>query len=191
MYRIAVTNRHLCEEDFLARIRRLADGETYQAILLREKDLTEAEYTELAGQVTDICRSYGKKCILHTFYSTAERLSHPYIHLPLPVWERAEADSLRFFSEIGTSVHSVEQAKQAERFGAAYMTAGHIFATDCKQGLPPRGLSFLREVCDSVSVPVYGIGGISIRNEKEVTGQGAAGVCIMSGAMRGDFDITR
>lgn len=39
----------------------------------------------------------------------------------------------QFFKVIGTSVHSVEDAIKAEQLGATYMTAGHIFATDCKK----------------------------------------------------------
>ena len=48
MYRIAVTNRLLCQGDFLTRVEQLAKGEKYQTILLREKDLTEPEYEKLA-----------------------------------------------------------------------------------------------------------------------------------------------
>ena len=48
------------------------------------------------------------------------------------------------FQRIGTSVHSVEDAKEAERLGVSYMTAGHIYITDCKKGLAPRGLGFLK-----------------------------------------------
>lgn len=184
MYRIAVTNRHLCEGDFLVRIRQLAAGEEYEAILLREKDLTEAKYRELAEQVLRICRAHQKKCILHTFYETAEALKHPYIHLPLPILEEMEPGWRKSFREIGTSVHSVTQAEEAERLGATYITAGHIFATDCKKGLPPRGVSFLRDVCERVSVPVYGIGGINRDNEEQIIENGASGVCIMSGSMR-------
>ena len=50
MYRIAVTNRHLCEGDFLERIRQIAQGDEYNAILLREKDLSHEEYEELADR---------------------------------------------------------------------------------------------------------------------------------------------
>ena len=183
MYRIAVTNRNLCRGDFLSRVRELAKGSEYQAILLREKDMTETEYRVLAEQVLTICSRYGKKCILHNFVRAAEDLGHPCLHLPLPVWEETEKSRLKTFSEIGTSVHSLEQAKRALSLGASYITAGHIFTTDCKRGLPPRGLSFLREICTEVSIPVYGIDGINRKNEELVTGQGAAGVCIMSGAM--------
>ena len=90
------------------------------------------------------------------------------------------------FRQIGSSVHSVEDALKAESLGADYLTAGHIYTTDCKKGLPPRGLVFLEEVCRRVSIPVYAIGGIKI-NEKqlqEVMDCGAKGGCIMSGMMQ-------
>lgn len=186
MYRIAVTNRHLCEEDFLSRIKKIAGGTTYQAILLREKDLSEEEYEKLAGKVLSLCHPAGKPCILHNFPEVALRLHHPYLHLPLSIWERYEKkEELRYaMKKIGTSVHSLEQARRAEELQADYVTAGHLFATDCKKGLEPRGLSFLKEMVQEVSVPVYGIGGIRRENEEQVLEQGAAGVCIMSGCMR-------
>lgn len=71
MYRIAVTNRHLCEGDFLERIRQIAQGDEYNAILLREKDLSHEEYEELAKKVLKITNLAGKKCILHRDYKAA------------------------------------------------------------------------------------------------------------------------
>lgn len=189
MYRIAVTNRHLCEGDFLTRVKRLAEDDFYQAILLREKDLPEEQYEMLAREVLDICHKSGKKCILHSFPQAAWRLGHSYIHLPLPVWHslgKQERSQLKkSMREIGTSVHSIEQFKQAVELGASYVTAGHIFATDCKRGIAPRGLNFLQSICQVSDIPVYGIGGINRENESRVIEAGAAGVCIMSACMKG------
>ena len=67
--------------------------------------------------------------------------------------------------------------------GASYVTGGHIFATDCKKGVPPRGLDFLKAVCSSVNIPVYAIGGINGDNINSVLNAGASGACIMSGLM--------
>lgn len=184
MYRIAVTNRHLCREDFLARIRKLAEDPVYNAILLREKDLTEMEYRSLAGEVLTVCQETGKKCILHTFHQAAWECRHPLIHLPLPLFRTLGKEEREFFTEIGTSVHSLEEAEAAVRLGAAYLTAGHIFPTGCKPDLPPRGLEFIKEIGSKVSIPVYGIGGICRENEESVMDQGACGVCMMSEAMR-------
>lgn len=190
MIRIAVTNRMLCEGDFLERIRQIAGGTRFDAVLLREKDLTEPEYETLAGEVLAICRREGMPCLLHGFPGVAKRLGHPFLHLPLPVWEnmgRQEREELRGRMEkMGTSVHSGEQLQKALQLGADYVLAGHIFATDCKRGLPPRGLRFLGEICSASTVPVYAIGGIRAENENLAAGQGAAGVCIMSGCMRGE-----
>ena len=77
----------------------------------------------------------------------------------------------------------MEDAQEAERLGCTYITAGHIFATDCKKGLPPRGLSFLREVCRTVQIPVWAIGGIEPENFLSVMATGAQGGCVMSGLM--------
>jgi thiamine-phosphate pyrophosphorylase len=96
------------------------------------------------------------------------------------------ADQLSYFDEIGSSVHSVDEAKEAVRLGCTRLAAGHIFSTDCKPGLAPRGLGFLRSVCEAVPVPVYAIGGIDGSPEQleAVKGCGAAGACMMSGAMK-------
>ena len=72
---------------------------------------------------------------------------------------------------------------EAEALGCTYVTAGHVFDTDCKRGLPGRGLGFLKEVCGSVSIPVYAIGGIGPDNIADVRKTGAAGACVMSSAM--------
>ncbi len=49
----------------------------------------------------------------------------------------------------------------------------------------PRGLEFLEEICRSVSLPVYAIGGIRLDREQieKTLAAGARGVCVMSGAM--------
>ena len=181
---IAVTNISLCERPFLEQIERVCRFKP-KALILREKDLPENEYERIAKQVMEICGRYDLLCILHSFQQTAVKLNWRAIHLPLTVLKKS-VDMLDNFDIVGTSVHSVEDALEAQRLGADYVTAGHIYETDCKKGLPPRGLEFLKNVCDSVDIPVYGIGGIKINEEQieEVKKCGASGGCIMSGMMR-------
>ena len=180
---IAVTNRSLCQRPFAEQIDRVCSLHP-KAVILREKDLPEEEYSRLAEQILEICKRYQVPCILHTYVNVAEKLHHPYIHLPIFLLEKYEG-KLGGFRQIGSSVHSVEDALKAESLGADYLTAGHIYTTDCKKGLAPRGLEFLKEVCDSVTIPVYAIGGIDVDGTRrdEVKMCGAAGSCIMSGMM--------
>lgn len=179
---LCVTNRTLCREDFLHRIEAIAACSP-AGILLREKDLPEPAYRALAVQVLEICRRYDTRCILHSFVGVARELGASAIHLPLPLLRRMRAADRGSFREIGASCHSPEEAREAQRLGCTYITAGHIFPTDCKQGVPPRGLVFLRRVCESVSIPVYAIGGIDSGNIAAVRESGASGACVMSGAM--------
>lgn len=179
---ICVTNRRLCGTDFLQRIEEIASCGP-RAIILREKDLSENEYRQLAKKVMAICERKKVPCILHSFVNTAIELGAEQIHLPMHVMRSLSEAEKACFSAIGASCHSLEEALEAKRLGCTYITAGHIFATDCKKGLPPRGTDFLRSICEQVSAPVYAIGGIDSGNIEEVRRCGAEGACIMSGLM--------
>lgn len=178
---ILVTNRKLCKDDFLERIDLLAKGKP-NAIMLREKDLSLVEYEDLARDVNKICLANRVPMIINQNISVAQKLMLPNIHLSLPILRNYRNEKLPFL-RIGASVHSVSEAVEAQELGASYLIAGHIFSTDCKKGVPPRGLTFLKKVCDTVSIPVFAIGGISQNNIKEVVATGAKGWCIMSEAM--------
>lgn len=169
---ICITNRKMCG-DFSERV-----SELYKNgidVILREKDLNEAEYEKLAKKVIEVCPDV----ILHTYTDAAERLGIKKIHLPFAML-KPDMD----FKTVGVSVHSAAEAKAAEKMGADYVIAGHIFATDCKKGLEPRGTDFLREVVNAVNIPVYAVGGIMPNNIGMIKGTGAQGACIMSGFMQ-------
>ena len=182
---IAVTNRRLCQRPFLEQLERVCSVRP-AGVILREKDLTEAQYQTLAEKVLALCRRYDVPCSLHGCPEAARRLGVQSVQLPL--WQLEAAGGrpgLVGLGQIGASVHSVQEALRAEALGADSVTAGHIYETSCKEGLPPRGTEFLRAVCSAVRIPVYAIGGIRLEENqiRAVLGCGAAGVCIMSGMM--------
>lgn len=180
---ICITNRKLCSNNFLDQIEMIASAHP-KAIVLREKDLSEKEYEQLARQVMQICQKHGTQCILHSFSNVATTLGATAVHMPLPLLQKMTPQEKSHFQIIGASCHSLEEAKEAQDLGCTYITAGHIFLTDCKKGLPGRGLPFLEEICKTVRIPVYAIGGIFSQNMESVRKTGAAGACIMSGFMR-------
>lgn len=174
---ICVTNRKLCNIPLEQRIEQLSEM-GIKKVILREKDLSEEEYTALAEKISSIS---GIELYIHNFPNAARKLSLNRLHLPLSLLsEKLTAE----FETVGASVHSVKEAKTAEKLGASYITAGHIFATDCKKDLAPRGIEFLKTVCNSVKIPVYAIGGITADNMQSCLEAGAAGVCVMSGLMK-------
>jgi thiamine-phosphate pyrophosphorylase len=177
--RICITNRKLVKGDFVEQIKRLT-ATNIDIFILREKDLEEDVYMELAKKVMKICEDAGKLCILHTFADVALKLNCKAIHLPLQQLRDMPAQTKSHFEILGASIHSVEEALEAEKLGATYVTASHIFPTACKQGLPPRGLEFLRQVTEAVDIPVYALGGICEEKSPECINAGAEGVCMMS-----------
>ena len=123
--------------------------------------------------------------IPHTYISAARQVGAEAIHLPFGLLQKYHGTGeLEGITHIGVSIHSPEEAARAQELGAAYVTAGHIFATGCKPGLAPRGIPFLEEVCASVSIPIYAIGGIHWDNLPLIRQTKASGVCMMSEYMR-------
>lgn len=178
---ICVTHRLLCPDDFLERLDRIAAQHPY-AIVLREKDLSEIEYEALARDCLRICQKHDVPLNLNSQIAVAQRIGCDGIHLPFHLLLQHK-NELEDFSRIGVSLHSPEEAAQLADTPATYVQAGHVFPTDCKAGVPPRGLSFLRAVCQATDLPVFGIGGITAERYPAVLQTGAAGACIMSGLM--------
>lgn len=191
---ICVTNRHLFDDienaggqpSFLARLEQIAAAHP-AAIVLREKDMEEGAYEVLARDVQRICRRHQVPFIAHTYAGVAAQLGADALHLPLPLLRRLRERGAALPAYLGTSCHSLEDVREAERLGCSYLIAGHIYATTCKPGLPPRGLAFLREVTAAAELPVYAIGGITPARLREVLAAGAAGGCAMSSLMRGEL----
>lgn len=179
---LAVTNRKLCQKDFFEVLENICSNGV-DGILLREKDLTKKEYRQLACRCNEICKSYQVPLGVSHFAEVAAELEIPWIHLSVEEAQRREYNRKKFH-KVGVSVHSLEEALEMERLQADYLVAGHVFATDCKKGLKPRGIEFLREICSVVKIPVYAIGGITNENIEVVLQAGAKGVCVMSGMMK-------
>ena len=177
---ICVTHRLLCPDDFLERLDRIAAQHPY-AIVLREKDLSESEYEALARDCLRICQKHAVPLNLNSQIAVAQRIGCDGIHLPFHLLLQHK-NELEDFSRVGVSLHSPEEAAQLTDTPATYVQAGHVFPTDCKAGVPPRGLSFLRAVCQATDLPVFGIGGITAERYPAVV-QTGAGACIMSGLM--------
>ncbi|MGN1317378.1 MAG: thiamine phosphate synthase [Lachnospirales bacterium] len=175
MYKIAITNRFLCD-NLLEKIKNIKN---YDYIILREKDLSEKDYYNLSKKAISI----SNKIILHSFIDVALKLNYKKIHLPYNLFIE-NINKLKDFEIVGVSTHSLEEAKICEKLGANYITFSHIFKTKCKEGLEPKGLEKLKEVCENVNIPVYALGGIDDENAKDCVNVGAYGVCEMSKAMK-------
>lgn len=185
---IAVTDSASCPRPLPKQIERLAKLTELrpQSVILRAKALDKAAYRTLALQAQQSCKVTGIPLILHSDWQLAHDLGISKLHLPLALLRQMPACKRTHFTWLSTSVHSIGEAQEAQELGATVLIAGHIYTTQCKAGLAPRGLGFLQAVCSAVSLPVYAIGGIGFdaTQHAELQANGARGACVMSAYMR-------
>lgn len=178
---IVVTNRVICKGDFFERLEEIVCVKP-DAVILREKSLSTTEYQLLAEKCKKICDKYGVDLIVNTFISSAKKAGIKKVQLPMAEFLRKRSE-LNDFEEIGVSVHSLDEAILAEKLGANFLIAGHIYMTPSKPDMPSRGIEFIENICERVSIPVMAIGGITPARVPEVEKAGAKGVCVMTPLM--------
>lgn len=179
---IAITNRALCAEPLAERVAALC-AVGIDRVIVREKDLSERGYIALVHEILHALEpEHRDKIVVNTFADVAQELGIPRVQLPL-LELNEHSDFANEFHEVGVSVHGVAEAQLAQKLGADYLIAGHVFPTDCKPDLEPRGLDFLREVDRATAIPVYALGGIDEETIAQVQETGVAGACLMSSLM--------
>lgn len=151
---------------------------TVKDIVLREKDLTDAEYAALSIDIKAVLKDSGINLYVRSI-SAAEICETQYIHMPFKDYVARETSESSNYT-YSVSVHSVEEAKICENLGASRIITGHVYPTDCKQGLPPRGLEYLKSIVNAVSIPVVAIGGILPDNLVKTVQTGIYDVAVMS-----------
>ncbi|OAK11248.1 thiamine phosphate synthase [Bacillus wiedmannii] len=85
------------------------------------------------------------------------------------------------YLHVGYSVHSLEEAIDAFKNGSDSLVYGHVFPTDCKKGVPARGLEEVSGISKCLSIPITAIGGITTENIGDVLTNGVSGIAVMSG----------
>ncbi len=171
---ICVTHRRLCPDDFLTRMQRILAAQPH-AVILREKDLCEADYLALARELLPLCKAQNVPLLLN---------GHPQLSISLGCGAHLPFVRRTELVQGGISVHTPAEAQTLRQSNASYLIAGHIWATDCKAGLAGRGTAFLQAVVQSAgTIPVYAIGGVTPARMPDVRKAGACGACVMSGLM--------
>jgi thiamine-phosphate pyrophosphorylase len=146
-------------------------------VQLRRKGSTTEDLVEAGRGFGDL----GATFVVNDDVEAALRLGADGVHLGRndEGAERAVAEGLL----LGTSAASVQEAREGEEAGAAYIGAGPVWATPSKPDTDPAiGVGGLAEICSAVSIPVVAIGGIDASNAANCIRAGAAGVAVIRAA---------
>jgi thiamine-phosphate pyrophosphorylase len=79
---------------------------------------------------------------------------------------------------IGVSCHSLNQAKQAQKIGADYISIGPVFPTPLKPAIKPVGLNLINKIEAEIKIPFFAIGHINQLTIDSVIASGVKRVAI-------------
>lgn len=170
-----ITQRARMKPNFQTALQAALEGGA-RLIQLREPDATTARRLELALRAKQLCDSCGATLIINNDADLARQIGAG-LHLPERRVQHEGAE--RFGALTGASIHSIEAARRIQDMGFDYAVFGHVFETVSHPDAKPRGLEMLREVCASVQIPVFAVGGIDASNAASCRGAGAHGVAVI------------
>ena len=165
------------------------------AVQVREKDLGAADLAVLCRRLLEPARAVGAMLVVNDRVDVALAVGAGAVqrtHASLPVDDIRAIAGRRL--RIGASVHSLQDALDAELEGADWVTYGPVYETPSKRPYgPPQGLARLADVARGLRIPVIAIGGITPERVKDVREAGARGVAVISSILAADSpaDATR
>ena len=152
------------------------------AVQLRRKDHSARAFVEETRALVAELRPRGIPLIVNDRVDVALAAGADGVHVgqdDLPA-----ADVRRMVGEdriVGLSVTNVSEAIAVDPAIVDYAGIGPVFATPTKpDAAPPLGLAGTRAVCDVLTVPAVGIGGIGLTNATDVLTTGVAGIAVIS-----------
>ncbi|WP_134683881.1 thiamine phosphate synthase [Brevibacillus migulae] len=150
----------------------------------KKSKLNDREREQLAGDLQALCKEYGALFFINDDVEMAIRLQADGIHVGQEDMALTQVRTLVSTDMlIGVSAGTVAEALLARDQGADYIGVGAMFATaskaDAGEPIGPAGLKEIRAAVGP-TLPIVGIGGITIDNAPSVLEAGADGVAIIS-----------
>ena len=158
------------------------------AVQAREKDLGAADLGALCHRLRELTRAHRARLVVNDRVDVALAVAADGVqrtHASLPVDEIRRIAGIRL--SIGASVHSLEDAIDAEVRGADWVTFGPVYDTPSKRRWgAPQGLERLAKVAATLRIPVVAIGGITPERVTATRAAGAAGVAAIAAILDTD-----
>ena len=180
---LVTDRRNKTDEEFLNIIEEAIKGGT-TIVQLREKTASTKEFYDLALKVKEITSRYGVPLLINDRIDIALAVGSEGVHIGQ---DDMPADIAReIIGEdkiLGVSASTVEEAKKAEIDSADYIGSGAVFPTSTKDDADSVSKEELKEIVDSIDIPVVAIGGITVENAHTLKGSGIAGFSVVSAIM--------
>ncbi|MFA5308042.1 MAG: thiamine phosphate synthase [Dehalococcoidales bacterium] len=162
-----------------------------KTVQLRCKERVVREFLAIAKDLKKICRDKDALFIINDSLGVALAVGADGLHIgqeDLPAGITRKLIPIDMI--LGVSVRTKAEAAQALADGADYLGVGAVYATATKESAKEIGLDGLREIKQSIDLPLVAIGGINKDNLKEVIEAGADSAAVIS-AVLGAEDVAR
>ena len=157
----------------------LENGATF--LQIREKDLDEGTFEQEAEALKKLCAQYHIPFVVNDSVEIALDIDADGVHVGQSDIQGRDIRSMIGNEKIlGISAGTVEEAIAAEKAGADYIGVGAVFGTSTKKNARNLTIEKLKEISESVSIPVVAIGGIGVSNIMELVESGVDGVAVVS-----------
>lgn len=161
-------------------------------VQLREKELQGEALEQEAREILALCRQYGVPLLINDDVMLAKKIGADGVHVGQDDMSAAKArELLGEDAIIGVTARTVEQALAAQEAGADYLGSGAVFGTSTKKDAKPMDPAYFQQICESVSIPVVAIGGVTLDNIRELEGRKMSGFAIVSGIFAAEDIETR
>ena len=156
-------------------------------VQLREKELRGEALEQEAREILAVCRQYGVPLLINDDVMLAKKIGAEGVHVGQSDMAASQArEILGPDAIIGVTARTIEQALAAEKAGADYLGSGAVFGTSTKKDAKPMDPAYFQQICESVSIPVVAIGGITADNIRQLEGRKMTGFAIVSGIFAAD-----
>ena len=157
----------------------IENGATF--LQMREKDLDEGTFEQEAEALKKLCAQYHIPFVVNDSVEIALDIDADGVHVGQSDIKGRDIRSMIGNEKIlGISAGTVEEAIAAEKAGADYIGVGAVFSTSTKKNARNLTVEKLKEISESVSIPVVAIGGIGVSNIMELVESGVDGVAVVS-----------
>jgi thiamine-phosphate pyrophosphorylase len=178
-----VTDKSDDVEKFLKTIEEAIKGGA-SVVQIREKTADTLDFYNLALKVKEITEKHDVPLIINDRVDVALAVDAEGVHVGQSDMPCAVTRALVGPDKIvGVSAATIEEARKAESDGADYIGAGAVFPTATKDDAPKITKKDLKEIVESISIPVVAIGGITLNNAHELNDTGIAGLSVVSAIM--------
>lgn len=176
----AITNREWENDIINLQLQiELAIAGGVSCVAIQEPDLIDKKILPMAKEIREICDRFNIDLVIHDRIDIAIKskangicISH---NSDLTIDKiRCKLEKAKQDMFIGVTIKSLQEAIDAQNNGADYIIARGVFQNELENP-HPISTSTLRQICETVDIPVIASGGITKKNISQLNGIGIIG----------------